>query len=85
MVYNKYFRVFGFMTELSGFTNHRWKGPEPAGRFSGIIFLPSRWPPRRPFAQTSVRPRFIKMTFLLYTATVAVLALLILATVLGRN
>src|SRR5512135_2515859 len=37
--------------------------------------------------RTSVgNPRFIKMTFLLWTATfVVVLALLILATVLGRN
>ena len=78
------------MTELQGFTNQPKQKRSRTLRYilAGIIFLVLALVATQIFLQqTSVgSPRFIKNTFLLYTATVVVvLALLILATVLGRN
>lgn len=91
MVYNKVFQSLAdTMTELSGFTNPPDGKGSRTRRYilAGIIFLVLSLAATQTFLhQTSVgSPRFIRMTFLLYTATVVVvLALLILATVLGRN
>jgi two-component system nitrogen regulation sensor histidine kinase NtrY len=78
------------MAELQGFTNQPKQKGSRTRRYilASIIFLLLALAATQIFLQqTSVgSPRFIRMTFLLYTATVVVvLALLILATVLGRN
>jgi two-component system nitrogen regulation sensor histidine kinase NtrY len=78
------------MAELQGFKNQQKQRGSRTRRYilASIIFLLLALAATQIFLQqTSVgSPRFIKMTFLLYTATVVVvLALLILATVLGRN
>ncbi len=78
------------MSNLSGFTIPPMKNGSRTRRyiFAAIIFLALSLIATHTFLQiTSVgSPRFIPMTFLVYTATlVVVLALLILATILGRN
>ncbi len=78
------------MTELPSSANPPKKKGSRTRRYilAGIIFLILGLVATEIFLhQTSVgSPKFIKMTFLLYTGTVVVvLALLILATVLGRN
>ncbi len=78
------------MTRLSGFPDPPEQKGSRTRRYilAGILFLILALAATQTFLhQTSVgSPRFIKMTFLLYTATVVVvMALLILGTVLGRN
>ena len=73
-----------------GFPNPQKRDGSRTRRYivASIVFLALSLAATQIFLhQTSVgSPRFIRMTFLLYTATfVVVLALLILATVLGRN
>jgi two-component system, NtrC family, nitrogen regulation sensor histidine kinase NtrY len=78
------------MSKRSSFTNATERNRILTRRYvlAGIVFLTLSLAATQIFLhQTSVgSPRFIRMTFLLYTGTiVVVLALLILATVLGRN
>jgi two-component system nitrogen regulation sensor histidine kinase NtrY len=78
------------MTELSGFTNRPAKDGSRTRRYvlATIAFLFLGLIATQLFLrQTSVgSPRFVRMTFFLWAATVTViLALLILATLLGRN
>ena len=78
------------MENLPGFTIPPKKNGSRTRRyiFAAIVFLALSLIATHTFLQiTSVgSPRFIPMTFLVYTATlVVVLALLILATILGRN
>ena len=82
-------RVF-HMADLSGFTNRPGKDGSRTRRYvlATIAFLFLGLIATQLFLrQTSVgSPRFVRMTFFLWAATVTViLALLILATVLGRN
>jgi two-component system nitrogen regulation sensor histidine kinase NtrY len=78
------------MSELSSFTTPQKRDGSRARRYilASIVLLALSLVATHTFLhRTSVgSPRFIRMTFLVYTATlVVVLALLILATILGRN
>jgi two-component system nitrogen regulation sensor histidine kinase NtrY len=78
------------MNELPGFENPPKRSGSRTRRYilASIAFLALSLAATQTFLhRTSVgSPRFVRMTFLLWTATlVVVLALLILATVLGRN
>jgi two-component system, NtrC family, nitrogen regulation sensor histidine kinase NtrY len=78
------------MSELSSFTNPPRRDGSRTRRFivATIVFLALSLAAIQIFINiTSVgSPRFVRMTFLLWTITIfVVLALLILATVLGRN
>ena len=78
------------MNDLSGFTIPPKKNGSRTRRyiFAAIVILALSLIATHTFLhRTSVgNPRFIPMTFLVYTATlIVVLALLILATILGRN
>ena len=78
------------MSNLSGFTNLPRRKGSSTWRYilATIIFLVLALTGTQVFQHTTSvgSPRYIGMTFLMYTATtVVILALLILATVLGRN